>query len=283
MSKRKKCSKGNKRNERTDLEDDLLHLLVRALELANQDDHDLARVVVRVVRVHQRDNEADRFEERSEPFAAVLPDAAPQRTEDGVEGFDSVGVRRLGEGRKGERADRPHLLLLVGQAVRDDSDEVVQVGEHGAPHQDRDLPAVAWSARRQNERTRSVVSRGAGEQNTEARAQKAKRGHARWSANARRRSTHLLADFDPRVPRLPREARLAHRLKEGEERRHAERGRHDGEGARRRVAHVLVEVVDVRPHRSDHRREACRGVVSSKMLGGASQTVSQIRVECNGT
>jgi hypothetical protein len=47
----------------TRLEHDLLHLLVGRLELADQDDHDLSRVVVGVHRVHQRDDEADALQE----------------------------------------------------------------------------------------------------------------------------------------------------------------------------------------------------------------------------
>mmetsp|Transcript_146 Transcript_146/g.351 ORF Transcript_146/g.351 Transcript_146/m.351 type:complete len:636 (+) Transcript_146:233-2140(+) len=53
-----------------DLEHNLLHLLVGRLELALQHDHDLARVVERMFGVHERDDEADGLEERSEHLAA---------------------------------------------------------------------------------------------------------------------------------------------------------------------------------------------------------------------
>eukprot|EP00955_Chlamydomonas_euryale_P007440 78823-Chlamydomonas_euryale.AAC.17 len=52
------------------LEHNLLHLLVGRLELALQHDHDLARVVERMFGVHERDDEADGLEERSEHLAA---------------------------------------------------------------------------------------------------------------------------------------------------------------------------------------------------------------------
>ena len=48
------------------LEHDLLHLLVGRLELALEHHHDLARVVKRVLGVHQGDDEADGLEERGE-------------------------------------------------------------------------------------------------------------------------------------------------------------------------------------------------------------------------
>ena len=41
------------------LEHDFLHLLVRGLELADEDDHHLTSVVVGVHTVHQGDDEAD--------------------------------------------------------------------------------------------------------------------------------------------------------------------------------------------------------------------------------
>jgi hypothetical protein len=68
----------------------------------------------------------------------------------------------------------------------------------------------------------------------------------------------LLHDLDAGVPRLPRFLGPAHRLEKGKEGRDAEGGGHDGKGARGRVAHVLVDRVDVRPHRGNHGREPRR-------------------------
>mmetsp|Transcript_43295 Transcript_43295/g.113771 ORF Transcript_43295/g.113771 Transcript_43295/m.113771 type:complete len:555 (-) Transcript_43295:926-2590(-) len=122
-----------------DLEDNLLHLLVGRGELAQQDDHDLARVVVGVLGVHQRDDEADRLEEGRQPLAAVLPDALPQRLQHRVEGFDPVRRGRLGECGEREGGDGAHLLLLVLQPALDDLDQRLQVRQHRAPQQDGDL------------------------------------------------------------------------------------------------------------------------------------------------
>ena len=68
----------------------------------------------------------------------------------------------------------------------------------------------------------------------------------------------LLYDLDARVAGLPRLLTAAHCLQEGQQRRDAERRGDDCEGTRCRVAHVLVHVVNVRPHRRDHRGEAGR-------------------------
>ena len=68
----------------------------------------------------------------------------------------------------------------------------------------------------------------------------------------------LLDDLDAGVARLPRLLAAADRFEEGQERGDAEgRGDH-GKGARRRVAHVLVEVVDVGTHGGDHGGQAGR-------------------------
>ncbi|RUP50240.1 LOW QUALITY PROTEIN: hypothetical protein BC936DRAFT_139884 [Jimgerdemannia flammicorona] len=66
----------------------------------------------------------------------------------------------------------------------------------------------------------------------------------------------LLHNLDTCVARLPRLFGLAHRLEEGQQRRDAQSGGHDREGARRRVTHVLVHVIDVRTHGRDHGRKA---------------------------
>eukprot|EP00955_Chlamydomonas_euryale_P007441 78823-Chlamydomonas_euryale.AAC.18 len=69
---------------------------------------------------------------------------------------------------------------------------------------------------------------------------------------------NLLHDLDASVARLPALLRHAHRLEEWQQRGDAERRRDDRERARCRVAYVLVDVVDVGPHRRNHAREAGR-------------------------
>ena len=54
--------------------------------------------------------------------------------------------------------------------------------------------------------------------------------------------------LDAGVPRLPALLGAANGLEERQQRGDAKRRRHDGEGARRGVTHVLVEVVDVGTH-----------------------------------
>ena len=158
------------------LEDDLLHLLVGRLELADEDQHHLARVIVGVLGVHQRDQVADGLQKRrqtctsatkrvSSPapssqwpplplpsiiqsaknrvrrltFSAVGADTLPEGFEDRVEALDAVGRGGFGQGGDGQGRDGAHLLLLVDQSVLDDLDEVAQVGQDGAAHQDGDL------------------------------------------------------------------------------------------------------------------------------------------------
>mmetsp|Transcript_8558 Transcript_8558/g.17750 ORF Transcript_8558/g.17750 Transcript_8558/m.17750 type:complete len:1008 (+) Transcript_8558:1222-4245(+) len=189
------------------LEDDLLHLLVVRLELADEAAlHHLAGVVAGVHGVHERDDVPDRLEERRQHLPAVLADALPQRLEHRVERFNAVGGRRLGQRRQRQRTNCPHLLVLVDEPVLHDLHEGAEVREHGAAHEDGDL----------------------------------------------------LDDLDARVARLPGLLGLAHRLEEGQQRGDPQRGGHHGERARRGVAHVLVDVVNVRPHRRDHRRQARR-------------------------
>mmetsp|Transcript_11357 Transcript_11357/g.20623 ORF Transcript_11357/g.20623 Transcript_11357/m.20623 type:complete len:664 (+) Transcript_11357:201-2192(+) len=121
------------------LEHDLLHLLVGGLELADQDRHHLAGVVVRVVVLHEGDDVADGLEEGGEALAPVLLDPLPQRPQHAVERLDSVRVGGLREGGEGQGANSADLLLLVGQALRDDVHHLLQVGQDAAPHEDGDL------------------------------------------------------------------------------------------------------------------------------------------------
>lgn len=71
-------------------------------------------------------------------------------------------------------------------------------------------------------------------------------------------NTHLHDDLDSRVPSLPRLAALTHGLKERQQCGDAQRRRHHGKRTRRRVTHVLIQVVDVRPHCRNHRRKPRR-------------------------
>eukprot|EP00053_Salpingoeca_punica_P017422 m.167819 g.167819 ORF g.167819 m.167819 type:complete len:1096 (+) comp17202_c1_seq2:150-3437(+) len=67
---------------------------------------------------------------------------------------------------------------------------------------------------------------------------------------------NLLHNLDARVAGLPRLLAAADGLEEGQEGRDAQGRGHDSKGARRRVAHILVDVVNVRPHGGDHGGEA---------------------------
>mmetsp|Transcript_46162 Transcript_46162/g.75324 ORF Transcript_46162/g.75324 Transcript_46162/m.75324 type:complete len:433 (+) Transcript_46162:2227-3525(+) len=66
----------------------------------------------------------------------------------------------------------------------------------------------------------------------------------------------LLHDFDTRVTSLPGLLTLTHGLQEGNQSRDSERRGHHGKGSRSGVTHVLIQVVDIRPHGSDHRSKS---------------------------
>mmetsp|Transcript_48257 Transcript_48257/g.149019 ORF Transcript_48257/g.149019 Transcript_48257/m.149019 type:complete len:950 (-) Transcript_48257:252-3101(-) len=122
-----------------DLQDDLLHFFVRRRELADQDDHDLSGVVVRVLGVHQGNDVSDRLQEGGQALAAVLADALPQGPQHRVEGLNAVGRGGLRQSGQRQRRDGPDLLLLVLEAVGDDVHHLLQVRQHGAAHKDGDL------------------------------------------------------------------------------------------------------------------------------------------------
>ena len=68
------------------------------------------------------------------------------------------------------------------------------------------------------------------------------------------------------MPRLPGLTALTHSLKEGEKGGNAQSGRYHGESTGCRVPHVLVQVVDVRPHGGDHGGQArCLGEVADDL------------------
>mmetsp|Transcript_11367 Transcript_11367/g.19016 ORF Transcript_11367/g.19016 Transcript_11367/m.19016 type:complete len:224 (-) Transcript_11367:1110-1781(-) len=69
---------------------------------------------------------------------------------------------------------------------------------------------------------------------------------------------YLLNDLDAGVTRLPRFLRGAHGAQERQQRRNAERRGDDRERTRRRVAHVLVHVINVRSHGGDHHGQSRR-------------------------
>ena len=100
----------------------------------------LARVVVGVGRVHQRDDVADRLEVRCQGLAAQQPHALPKRLEHVVERVDAVGGRGLGERGQREPRHRPDLgRARVGEPPRDHGHQRAQVREHAAAQEDRGL------------------------------------------------------------------------------------------------------------------------------------------------
>lgn len=74
--------------------------------------------------------------------------------------------------------------------------------------------------------------------------------------------SNLLDDFYACVSRLPRFLRLAHGLEERQQRGYAQRRRDHSESTRGRVAHVLVQIVDIGTHGRDHGGQAgCFGQI----------------------
>ena len=72
-------------------------------------------------------------------LAAVLANALPERHEHRIEAFDAVGGSSFGERGDAESADGAHLLLLVLEPVPDDLHQLLQVRQHRAAEQNRDL------------------------------------------------------------------------------------------------------------------------------------------------
>lgn len=66
----------------------------------------------------------------------------------------------------------------------------------------------------------------------------------------------LLDDLDASVASLPGLLALTHGLEEGQQGGDAQGGRHHGKGTGCGVSHVLVHVVNVRPHGRDHGGQA---------------------------
>lgn len=65
-------------------------------------------------------------------------------------------------------------------------------------------------------------------------------------------NSDLLYDLDTRVTSLPGFLALANSLEERQERWNAQGRRYNGESTGCRVSHILVHVVNIRPHGGDH-------------------------------
>lgn len=83
------------------------------LELSDEDDHHLPRVVVGIRGVHQRDHEPDGLQEGRETLPPVGADALPQRPQHPVEALNTVRVGRLGKGRQRQSRDGADLRVCV--------------------------------------------------------------------------------------------------------------------------------------------------------------------------
>mmetsp|Transcript_25028 Transcript_25028/g.71298 ORF Transcript_25028/g.71298 Transcript_25028/m.71298 type:complete len:651 (-) Transcript_25028:1818-3770(-) len=121
------------------LEHNLLHLLIRRRKLSDQNDHHLSRVVVRVLGIHQWDDVTDSLQEGRQALATMLADALPEGSQHSVEGLDAVWRGSLSECSQCQGANGTDLLLLILQAVGDDINHLLQVGQHGAAHENSDL------------------------------------------------------------------------------------------------------------------------------------------------
>ena len=78
-----------------------------------------------------------------------------------------------------------------------------------------------------------------------------------WEDCAAHEDGDLLDNFDACVSCLPRLLALAHRLEEGQQCWDAEGAGHDRERASCGVTHILIDVVNVRPHGCDHSGQSC--------------------------
>lgn len=70
--------------------------------------------------------------------------------------------------------------------------------------------------------------------------------------SAAHENSDLLYDLDACVTSLPGFLALANSLEERQERWNAQGRRHDGKSTSCRISHILVHVVNVRPHGGDH-------------------------------
>ena len=129
--------------------------------------------MTRVILLHQGYHEPDRLQERGQSLAVMLARPLPQRAYDRIEALDAVGVGRLRQRRYRERCHHADLRLLVRESVTDDLDELPQVRQHRAAHQERDLlhdldpsvpghPALAAAAHRLQEREEARHAQGRG-------------------------------------------------------------------------------------------------------------------------
>ena len=98
------------------LQHDLLHLLIRGLELTDENQHHFSCVVVGIFSVHQRDEVTNGLQEGCQTFATVGPDTLPQGLEHTIKRLDAVRGGSLSQGRKCQGGDGSHLLLLINQS-----------------------------------------------------------------------------------------------------------------------------------------------------------------------
>mmetsp|Transcript_4651 Transcript_4651/g.13433 ORF Transcript_4651/g.13433 Transcript_4651/m.13433 type:complete len:554 (-) Transcript_4651:1414-3075(-) len=109
------------------------------MEFANQDRHDKSGVMAGVAFFHQRDHKTDRLEECCKGLAVLFQRTLPQRSDHGVEAFDTIRMGSFGKRCACQRRHDADLLHVIGQTVRDDFDELAKVREDGHAHEQGDL------------------------------------------------------------------------------------------------------------------------------------------------
>ena len=77
----------------------------------------LSRIVVGVVRVHERYDEPNGLQKGCQAFASVQSDAFPERAKHRIEGLNAVREGGLCQRRQTQSSDGAHFLLLVDQTV----------------------------------------------------------------------------------------------------------------------------------------------------------------------
>jgi hypothetical protein len=88
---------------------------------------------------HERDDITDGFEKSSQTFVPLLTRASPQRSQNSIERLDTERMRSFGQRSDCQSSNSPHFGLLVVEAVGDTINELLQVRENSASHEDRNL------------------------------------------------------------------------------------------------------------------------------------------------
>ena len=123
-----------------DLQNGLLHLFIRHLELPDENDSDLLCIVRSVLKIHKRDDETDGLQEGGKTLATVLTNAEPQWLQHFIERFNTVWHSSFRQDCHNSQGSHSlHLLLLVDEPMGDATDEVAQVGKYSTTHHDCDL------------------------------------------------------------------------------------------------------------------------------------------------